>query len=156
MRPNGTPEELERRRRRAVALLKQGNSHRKVAEMVGASLGSIHRWKQMAAAGESALAPIRHPGPPQRLSPEQYKKLEVLLLQGARAHGWDNELWTATRVNEVIRQHFGTEFHPEHARKILKVRLGWSSQRPERRARERNEEEIARWKREEWPVLKKR
>jgi transposase len=149
MRPNGTPEELERRRRRAVALLKERRSHSQVAEIVGASLGSIHRWKQMAAKGEDALSPVRHPGPPQRLSPEQYKKLEGLLLQGAKAHGWDNDLWTATRVNEVIRRNFRTQFHPEHARKILKVRLGWSSQRPERRARERNEEEIARWKRQE-------
>jgi transposase len=49
--------------------------------------------------------------------------LEKLLLQGATAHGWANALWTAKRVAEVIRRHFGLSFHPEHVRKVLKRRL---------------------------------
>ncbi len=76
-------------------------------------------------------------------------------MKGARSHGWPDELWTAKRVAEVIRRHFGVEFHTEHVRKILKERLVWTSQKPERRARERDEEEIERWVREEFPHIKK-
>jgi transposase len=77
-------------------------------------------------------------------------------LQGAQEHGWPNNLWTARRVTQVIRRHFGIKLHPEHVRNILKRRLGWSSQKPEQRARERNEKEIERWRREEFPRIKKR
>lgn len=156
MRPIGTAQELERRRRRAVELLGKGYSHAKVAEMVGSSTSSIDRWKKLAALGPGGLKSKPHPGPTPFLAEAQERKLESLLRQGATKHGWANDLWTAQRVADVIDTRFGRRFHPEHVRKILRERLGWSSQRPERRARERNEGEIARWKREEWPILKKR
>ena len=124
--------------------------------MVGASESSVHRWRKLARAGPRGLAPKPRGGRQRRLTPAQHQRLEQLLLQGAKAHGWSNELWTASRVTEVIRRHLDCEYHPEHVRKILKQRLGWTSQRPERRARERDEAEIARWKREEFPRIKKR
>ncbi|MET9532174.1 winged helix-turn-helix domain-containing protein [Streptomyces sp. NPDC006649] len=39
--------------------------------------------------------------------------------------------------------------------RLLTGRLGWSLQRPERRAVERDELEIARWIAHEWPRIKK-
>ena len=62
-----------------------------------------------------------------------------MLLEGAKAHGWRTQLWTAARVAEVIRRHFGISYHPEHARKIVKRRLHWSSQKPQKKAKERDE-----------------
>jgi transposase len=155
MRPIGSAEDLERRRRRAVALLAEGLRQTEVARKLNTSSASVCRWNQMATKGMDGLAAIPR-NPQRRLSPSQERELERLLLQGSRAHGWSNELWTATRVTKVIAENFGEKFHPEHVRKILKVRLGWSSQKPEHRARERDEEEIARWKREEFPRIKKR
>jgi transposase len=136
-------------------MLIEGFSQVEVAKRLNTSSASVCRWNQMAAKGEDGLAAIPR-DPPRRLKPEQERKLERLLLQGSRAHGWHNEMWTATRVTEVIRKNFAVEFHPEHVRKILKFRLGWSSQKPEHRARERDEKEIARWKREEFPRIRKR
>jgi transposase len=69
------------------------------------------------------LAAKPHPGPAPRLRDDQLEELENLLLDGATAHGWPNELWTAKRVAEVIRRHLHLDFHPEHVRKILKRRL---------------------------------
>jgi transposase len=69
------------------------------------------------------LAAKPHPGPTPRLSDDQLIHLEDLLLEGATAHGWPNELWTAARVTELIRQRLGVTFHPEHVRKMLKGRL---------------------------------
>ena len=57
----------------------------------------------------------------------------------AKAHGWRTQLWTAARAAELIERHFGIRFHPEHARKILKRRLRWTSQKPQKRAKERDE-----------------
>jgi transposase len=53
-----------------------------------------------------------------------------LLLEGAKAHGWRTELWTAARAAELIGRHFRIRFHPEHVRKLLKRRLRWTSQKP--------------------------
>jgi transposase len=93
------------------------------------------------------------PGRPRLLSEEQLKQLERLLLEGAKVHGWCNQLWTAARVAVLIRRHFGIDYHPEHVRKLLKERLGWTSQKPQKRARERNDKEVERWIAKDWPRI---
>jgi transposase len=122
-RPIGTPAELERRRRRAVALLDQGEAATDIARILGVGRPSLYRWRQQAQSRPDGLAARPHPGPTPLLSDAQLAELEALLLEGATAHGWANELWTATRVAAVIRRHFGIAFHPEHVRKMLKRRL---------------------------------
>jgi len=119
----GTPAELERRRRRAVVLMSQGESPTVLARILGVGRPSLYRWQKAARSHADGLAAKSHPGPTPRLSDAQLAQLEGLLLQGASAHGWANELWTAARVADVIRRHFGVSFHPEHVRKILKRRL---------------------------------
>jgi transposase len=83
-------------------------------------------------------------------------ELEALLLKGAKAHGWRTELWTAARVADLIERHFRVSFHPEHVRKILKRRLRWTSQKPQRRAKERDEAAIDHWRRQELPKIIRR
>src|SRR3954467_4500232 len=152
MRPKGTAAELERRRRRAVELVEQGESPTTVARILGVRTASVHRWRRMARQTHGLDAkPI--PGRPRQLSDYHLRKLERLLLQGAKKHGWPNQLWTADRVARLIRERFGLTYHPEHVRKILKQRLGWTSQKPQRRAREQNDKEVERWRGDEFPRL---
>jgi transposase len=153
MRPIGTADELERRRRRAVELMQRGESPTVIARILGVCRTSLYRWLGMAKDSPEALAARPHPGPTRRLSDEQLRELEGLLLQGARAHGWHNDLWSAQRVAEVIRRRFGITYHVEHVRKILRRRLSWSSQKPQKRARQRDEEKIAHWRAEELPRI---
>jgi transposase len=87
------------------------------------------------------------------LSDAQLRQLEALLLQGASRHGWPNDLWTAARVTEVIRRHCGVALHPEYVRKLLKRRLGWTSQKPQTKAKERDEDGIRRWIDAEFPRI---
>jgi transposase len=122
-RPIGTSAELERRRRRAVDLLNQGESATDIARILGIRRNSLYRWQSQARSRPDGLAALPHPGPTPRLSDDQLIHLENLLLEGATAHGWLNDLWTAARVAALIRRHFGIGFHPEHVRKILKRRL---------------------------------
>src|SRR3954453_9930886 len=105
-RPIGTPEELERRRRRAVELVEQGESPSVVARILGVHETSVHRWRRLAKA-EQGLAAKPHRGPTPRLHDNQLPYLRQLLLQGAKQHGWPNSLWTADRVAALIRRHFG-------------------------------------------------
>ena len=85
-------------------------------------------------------------GRPRKLTARQLQKLEVLLLQGATEHGWRNNSWTAARVAEVIKSHFGIEFYSPYVRKILKNHLGWTYQKPVHQRGERDDKEIAEWK----------
>ena len=151
-RPIGTATELERRRRRAVALVDQGESPLTVARILGVHETSVHRWRRLARQPHGLEAkPI--PGPTPRLSDYQLRKLEYFLRQGAHKHGWPNQLWTADRVATLIRRRFGVDYHPEHVRKILKQRLGWTSQKPQVRAREQNAKEVERWLDDEFPRI---
>jgi transposase len=151
-RPIGTAVELERRRRRAVELLEQGESPSTLARIFGVHETSIHRWRRHARNGPG-LDAKPHPGPKPRLSSEQWAQVEQLLLQGAKHHGWHNNLWTAARVVTLVERHFGIHYHPEHVRTVLKERLHWSSQRPQRRAREQNDKEVERWIDDEFPRI---
>lgn len=135
MRPKGTAAELERRRRRAVELMNQGESPSVIARILGVQRHSLYRWRDMACATPEGLKAKPHSGRNRRFSDDQLVALEKLLSQGAPAHGWPNGLWTAKRVGEMIQRHFGISYHPEHVRKILKARLGWTSQKPELKAR---------------------
>ena len=144
MRPIGTSEELERRRRRAVELVKQGESPARVAYFLGCGRSSVYTWVKLDRRAAEKLAARPHAGPKPRLTDEQIKELDGLLRKGATAHGWPNALWTAQRVAEMIRRHFGIAYHVEHVRTILRHRLRWSSQRPQKRAKQRNVEKIDR------------
>lgn len=156
MRPPGTPEQLEKRRRRAVQLLESGQTLTVVAHRVGAALSSVFRWWQTyRRKGTRGLDAKPTPGRPPRLSTGQKRQLVKLLTRGALHAGYRTDLWTLPRVTELIHQQFGVRYHPAHVWKVLTA-LGWSCQKPERRAVERDEVAIARWKRDEWPRIKKR
>ena len=142
MRPIGTAEELQRRRLRAVELVEQGESPDDVAHFLGCGRSSVYTWVKLARQSPEKLAAKPHAGPKPRLAASQLKELEGLLRKGAKAHGWRTELWTAARVAELIERHFKVRFHPEHVRKLLKRRLHWTSQKPQKRAKERDEAAI--------------
>ena len=155
MRPHGSPEALEERRRRAIALLKQNLSLHEIARRIGCHASSVMRWRNaVREGGADSLKAKPAPGRPCRLTPRQKKRLVRLLLKGAMAHGYRTELWTTLRIAELIRRHMGIVYHRNHVGKLLHE-LGWTPQKPERRAVERDEEAIARWKRTVWPRLKK-
>ena len=156
MRPKGSAQELERRRRLAMALLEQDRKPAAVARALGTSRASVTRWRQAyEAGGERGLKARAHPGGTSRLTVAQRKRLVRLLLRGPRKHGYATELWTLARVAEVIAVTFGVQYHPSTVWHILRA-MGWSCQKPERRARERDEQAIATWRQQDWPRIKKR
>lgn len=148
--------ELEQRRRQAIALLEQGLRPAQVARAVGTSRASVTRWKQAyEARGAGALAAKPHLGRPSRLTARQRGRLVVLLKRGARKHGYNTALWTLARVVQVIERHFGVSYHPGHVWRVLHS-MPWTSQKPETRARERDQQAIVQWRRQEWPRINKR
>ena len=92
----------------------------------------------------------RHP----QLTEDQLRLLRGLLSEGATAHGWQNNLWTAKRVAELIRKRLGEDLCIHSVRTALKERLHWTLQKPQIQLKERDEDEITRWKREEFTRIK--
>jgi transposase len=155
MRPKGSAAVLSQRRRLALRFLDQGLSLHEVARRLDCHASSVMRWRNTRRRkGQRVFEVSASPGRPPKLTGRQRRRLERLLVRGAMAHGYPTELWTCSRIREVIRVHFGVDYHRDHVGRLMHD-LGWSYQKPERRALERDEAEIERWKREEWPRVKK-
>lgn len=154
-RPKGSPQVLEDRRRRALRLLDAGRSLHEVARRVACAPSSVMRWRNARRRGGVRALTVRTPpGRPPRLTPQARQRLVRLLLQGARAHGYRTELWTTARIAEVIARRLHVTYHRDHVGRLMHS-LGWSHQKPERRALERDDEAITRWRRRDWPRIKK-
>lgn len=156
MRPPGTPEELERRRLRAVTLLDDGYQPVEVARMIGVDRRSVRRWKAAYRdGGREALIPLPAPGRPPKLDVHARAQLRKMLLKGAQGAGFPTDLWTCPRVAQVIHDRFGVRYHEDHIGRVLRS-LGFTPQKPQRRAIERDERAIQRWLAVDWPRIKKK
>jgi transposase len=146
----------EERRKRAWALYQMGWKQKDIAEALGVTKGAVSQWiKAGKEGGEAALKDRPKSGAPRRLSTEERQRIPALLERGAESFGFRGDLWTCPRVAKVIEREFGVRYHPAHVSRILKE-LNWTPQKPIRRAKQRREVEIQRWKEERWPELKKR
>ena len=155
MRPYGSPEQLEFRRKRAVALLEQGYQPVEIARRLGVDRRSVRRWKaSYLREGLKGIEARRAAGRPPRLSLREKRQLERALLRGAVAAGFPSDLWTCPRVAVLIEVRFGVCYHVDHIGRLLHS-LGWSPQKPTRRAVERDETGIQRWLKQQWPGIKK-
>ena len=152
MRPNGTSEQLQKRRQRALELVGQGKSVKEVAVKVGVSERSVRRWRQEQKQPKEKSE--RPPGKPAYLSNEQVKQLEQELLRGAYAHGYSEDYWTLDRIGHVIWILFKARYTPSGVWRLLD-RMGWSCQKVQRLAIQRNDGAIASWHRRVWPGIKK-
>jgi transposase len=157
--PAGVPrdfEALEKRRFHAIQMLERGLRQAEIARQLRVVPQTVARWvHDYRSGGKSALRKAGRAGRKPRLSEQQRQQLEKLLVAGPEQLGYETPLWTCPRVAHLIEQEFAVTYHEGHVWKIL-VGLGWSPQRPEGRARERNEEQILNWKKNVWPGLKKK
>jgi transposase len=155
MEPKRSKKEMEARRMLAAELFGQGMGPAEVARRLGVTVGATSQWrKKWQRAGREALRSRPHPGSRPKLPHGRRRELEEMLLQGARVHGFSTELWTLARVVELIRRQFGVTYDPSQVSRILHA-MGWSRQRPIRRAREQDEEAVEAWRKKDWPRIKK-
>jgi len=150
-----TRDQRAKRRQAAIDEMKEGKSQADVARQFKVSRNAVSKWwKAFQDEGEKSFQARYSPGRPQRLNSEQKRRLRKMLLQGPKAQGWKTDLWTTARIAALIKRQFGVSYHRDHVGRILH-QLGFSWQKPQRKAAQRNEEEIRRWLAEEWPRIKK-
>jgi transposase len=149
-------QQLQARRLRAAELFTAGVRPAEVARQLGVSRQAASTWHAAwTAGGASALASRGPTGPTPRLSDDQLAHVEQALLQGATAHGFEGELWTLDRIAKVIWRLTAVRHHPAHVWALLRYRMGWTVQRPRRRAAERDRAAIDHWVKIDWPRIKK-
>jgi transposase len=145
---------LQDRRLRAAELFAAGVRQAEVARQLEVSAQAVSVWHgRWQAGGTDALRSRGSSGPVPRLSEQQLAQVEQALLAGATANGFVGELWTLDRIATVIQRLIGVRHHPAYVWALLHHRLGWSVQRPKRRAAERDQAVIERWVKERWPQI---
>lgn len=148
--------EFEKRRLKAAKMFEKGNSAPEVAKSLGVARQVAYRWKAAwVSAGHGGLLSKGRAGRKSRMCAEDTAKVAQALLAGPRSEGYKTDLWTLPRVALLIKKLTGLKYHPGHVWRLL-GKLGFSCQRPERRAIERDEEAIAAWKKKTWPSIKKK
>jgi transposase len=146
----------EGRRRRALELSAQGWLQEEIAAALGVTQGAVSQWlKRARVEGIEALYHRPALGPAPRLTAEQLATIPELLKHGAEYYGFRGDVWTRARVAEVIWQQFGVRYSPAHVSRLLRA-VGWSQQKPVRRATQRDEAAIEQWRAERWPEIKKK
>lgn len=147
----------ERRRRQAWELKEKGWSQSQIAEAVGVTDGAVSQWfkKAREQGPEEGLKDHPASGPSRRLSENQLARLSELLEQGAEAYGFVGERWTGRRVGKVIKREFGVSYSIRQVQRMLKE-MGYSVQKPQRQAAQRNEEAIKQFQTEVIPEIKKK
>ena len=147
-------DEATSKRVHAGKLMLAGKTPAQAAKIVGVARQTAYTWK--ARLDEGGLEALRAmaPGRPAQLDKGQLDALAAALQHGAMAHGFGTELWTLKRVRELIERLYGVRFSEVHVWRLLGA-MGFSSQKPERRAIERDELAVLQWKRKTWPALKK-
>ena len=146
----------EWRRLRALDLKQRGWYQRDIAEALGVSENAVSRWLVLArTGGPEALLAHPSPGRPPQLSAAQKRLIPEFLWHGAEAYGFRGQVWTCARIARVIEEEFGVRYHKDHVSRLLHE-LHWTPQVPIRRAIQRDEEAIQRWREEVWPDLLRR
>ena len=134
----------------------EGWPQKEIAAALGVSEGAVSYWvKRGREGGEEALKAHPPKGVSPRLTVEQKAQIPEFLAKGAEAYGFRGDVWTASRVAEVIKRTFGIRYHRDHVGKLMRE-AGWSRQKPVERASQRNEEALKQWSEERWPDIKKK
>jgi transposase len=149
------PSEYEVLRRRCVELKDSGWKQNDIAAALGLSEGWVSRTlRKYRERGPEGLLARKPPGSQPKLTPDQLAKLVEELNLGATSHGFPGHIWTRSRVNELIGRLFGVSYDLTQVGRILK-KVGWSLQKPARKARQQNKQKVQEWREETVPDLKK-
>jgi transposase len=156
MRRPGSQLDWEKLRLIAANMFEQGLATDVIAASLKVDDQTVRRWRRMfEAGGVDALRSRKHAGRPARMSPQQKRQLCQLLLKSPVECGFDKYLWTQQLIADLIEREFGISYHHDHIGLILKE-LGFTHQKPMRRAKERDEDRIQAWRSQQWPALQKK
>ncbi|UMX47381.1 MAG: winged helix-turn-helix domain-containing protein [Candidatus Nealsonbacteria bacterium DGGOD1a] len=148
-------DDLQKRRIKAIKLWEKGQTQYKIAKKLGVSFEAVSNWVEAyKAQGWDGLKSKGNPGPDSKLTQEEKREIKKAILKGAQKQGYATDLWTLARLRDLIKKISGTKYHPGHVWRVV-ISLGFTSQKPEIKAKERDEKAIKTWRVKTFPRLKK-
>lgn len=148
---------LERRRLNAAKLFRKGTPDVEIARRLRVTPAAVCQWHALwKKKGVQGLRSKGTPGAKPKLTEAKLKKIERELQKGPRAQGYGTDLWTLARIRKLVKEIGGVSYGMTQTWRIMTIALGWTSQKPETRAVERDEDAIRHWKRYIWPQIKKK
>lgn len=157
MRKKGSLESWELRRHIAADMREQGHKPAAIANALKVSVRTVYQWLAAhRAGGRQALRSVKPTGRKPRLTQEQKGRLAELLLATPQHNGFAGHyLWTQQLIADLIEREFGVKYHHDRVGRILRA-IGFTHQKPARRAKERDEAAIQAWRTSVWPALLKK
>ena len=157
MRKKGSAGEWDRVRAIAANMFDAGGEPSEIARHLGVAAQAAREWRRdYRAGGREALRSTTPTGRPAKLTPGQREALAELLERAPAECGCAGRyLWTQQLIAGLVLREFGVSYHHGHIGALLKA-MGFTHQRPARRAVERDEVRIDGWRREAWPALLKK
>lgn len=158
MRKKGSAAEWDRVRSIAANMLDDGKGPAEIAKHLRVAAQTVRQWRRdYRAGGREALLSVKPTGRPAKLTAAQREALAGMLLKPPAEHGFaGRHLWTQRLIADLIAREFGgVSYHHDHVGVLLKA-IGFTHQKPARRAVERDEARIDAWRREVWPALLKK
>jgi transposase len=147
---------LEHIRLVAVERVLAGEKPSAVAKSFGIYRTSIYKWlRAYKKRGWEALRGTAAKGPTPKLTEGQKKQVRRWIIgKDPRQYGFDFGLWTRSIIAEMIHDKFDVSLTLPSIGHLL-TSLDITPQKPLRRAYERDEKEVLRWKEQKYPALRK-
>jgi transposase len=137
----------------AAAMFAEGVSRAEVSARMGVTWKSANEWyKAWQSRGQEALKSKGKPGPTPKFDDGHRQRLAELLLRGPGHFGYDNALWSLSRVRRVVQEQLGVAANEVDVWRLLRS-MNWSPQKPKRQAREADANKIQMWKEQHWPRI---
>lgn len=145
----------EKIRLKAAKLFEKNKSQAEVARKFKVTPAAVNYWhKAWEKLGIKGLKSKGHPGFESKLTEEKRVLFKKAILKGPEAYGYQTNLWTLSRLAEVMKKATGVKFKHNRTWQIVRS-LGFTSQKPEVKAKQRDEKAIKEWKKKKLPGLKK-
>ncbi|MBF0434189.1 MAG: transposase, partial [Magnetococcales bacterium] len=145
---------LEEIRIRAVRRVEAGESPETVIQALGFHRSCIYEWiAKYREGGIDALRAKLAPGKTPKLNGKHMKWLYTSIVgKNPLQLRFPFALWTRSMVRELIRRELGIALSECQVGRLLH-KLGLSPQKPVRKAWQRNDVWVDRWRREEFPAI---
>jgi len=155
-KPIGTIAQLLEESNKLIALAALWKKEKKVndiAEDFGVTKSAVYGWiKGYKKQGLNGLKKKNAKGAEPKLGKNEIKKLLGMIEKTADNYGFESPLWDCKKITQLIKEKFGKTVHFSNVWRLLQ-RLGLSSQKPQRMAKERDEKEVKKWIKNIWTKI---
>jgi len=131
---NLTRSQMAERREEAIRLLQAGDMRQaQIARYLGVSEAAVSKWnKKLEEDGPHSLELRKAPGRPPKLAKDEKQRLLDKLEGGTAAAGFGDGVWELEKVDEMLQQEFGVNYHSHYIYDLLKG-LPWKLPRKRKR-----------------------